>query len=126
MGLQIETGTLGFLGFFFLILIWIASVPDLGLSQGCWDIFFRHNLSGWAKAGWYVARSSSLPVRSGPLVYSHRQAQSREPEEARWASQVEGSSPGPAQELETLAKLKESGHITEEEFQAQKTKLLGP
>ncbi len=121
MGLQIETGTLGFLGFFFLILIWIALFLIWAFS--IWDIFFRHNLSGWAKAGWF-ALVIILPF-VGTLIYLIARPK-REPEEARWASQVEGSSPGPAQELETLAKLKESGHITEEEFQAQKAKLLGP
>ena len=119
MGVQIETGTLGFLGFFFLILIWIALFLVWAFS--IWDIFRRHNIGGWAKAGWF-ALVIILPF-VGTLTYLIARPKP-EPEEARWASQVEGSSPSPAQELETLAKLKESGHLTEEEFQAQKAKLL--
>jgi hypothetical protein len=56
MGFQIDTGALGFLGFFFLILIWIASSPT--------------------------------------------------------------------QDLERLAKLKAEGHLSDEEFERQKAKLL--
>jgi len=118
MGLQIETGALGFLGFFFLLLIWI--VLFLVWAFSIWDIFARRNLGGWAKAGWFVL-VIVLPI-IGTVVYLIARPKP-EPEEARWAPRVEGS-PSPSQELERLAKLKAEGHLTEEEFQAQKAKVL--
>ncbi len=119
MGLQIETGTLGFLGFFFLILIWIALFLIWAFT--IWDIFRRHDLGGWAKAGWF-ALVIILPF-VGTLIYLIVRPKP-EPEEAHWAPKVEGASPSPAQDLERLANLKEQGVISEEEFQAQKAKLL--
>ena len=119
MGFQIETGALGFLGFFFLILIWIALFLIWAFT--IWDIFRRHDMGGGAKAGWFVL-VIILPL-IGTIIYLIARPKP-EPEEARWAARVEGASPSPAQDLETLAKLREQGVITEEEFQAQKAKLL--
>ncbi len=119
MGFQIETGTLGFLGFFFLLLIWIALFLTWAFT--IWDIFRRHDLGGGAKAGWFLL-VIILPL-VGTVIYLIARPKP-EPEEAHWAPRVEGSSPSPAQELETLAKLKESGHITQTEYEAQKAKLL--
>jgi hypothetical protein len=118
---RLKTGTLGFLGFLFLILIWIAFFLVWAFS--IWDIFFRHNLGGWAKAGWFVL-IILLPF-IGTIIYLVARP-GRSPEEAQWSPRTEGASRSPAHELDTLAKLKESGHITEEEFQAQKAKLLVP
>jgi uncharacterized membrane protein len=118
MGFQIDTGALGFLGFFFLILIWIALFLIWAFS--IWDIFFRHNLGGWAKAGWFVL-VIVLPF-IGTIIYLIARPKP-EPEEAKWAPRVEGSS-SPSQELERLANLKAEGHLTEEEFERQKAALL--
>jgi hypothetical protein len=118
MGLQIETGALGFLAFFLLILIWIALFLVWAFS--IWDIFSRHNLGGWAKAGWFIL-VIVLPF-IGTIIYLIARPKS-EPEEARWAPRVEGSS-SPGQEVERLAKLKTEGHLSEEEFQELKKKAM--
>ena len=112
-----ETSTMGFLSFLFLLLIWIALF--LVWSFTIWDIFRRHDMSGWAKAGWFLF-VIIVPL-IGTLVYllTHPKPPTHE-----YAERVEGSSPvSTAQQLETLAKLKEAGHLTEEEFAAQKAKL---
>jgi Short C-terminal domain/Phospholipase_D-nuclease N-terminal len=118
MGFQIDTGALGFLGFFFLILIWIAFFLTWAFSL--WDIFFRRSLGGLAKAGWFVL-VIVVPF-IGTIIYLIARPKP-EPEEAKWAPRVEGSS-SPGQELERLAQLKEDGHLSAEEYERQKAKLL--
>jgi hypothetical protein len=112
-----ETSTMGFLSFFFLLLIWIALF--LVWSFTIWDIFRRHDMSGGAKAGWFLL-VIILPL-IGTLIYllTHPKPPGHE-----YSERVEGAAPADAtKQLETLAKLKEAGHLTEEEFAAQKAKL---
>jgi len=95
------------------------------------DIFRSHDMGGWAKAGWLIF-IIILPLL-GILIYliarggkmaEHRMAEARQQDEAfkSYVKDVSGGST--ADELSKLASLRDSGVITDAEFQAQKTKLL--
>ncbi len=112
--------------FFFVIWIWILITI---LS----DLFRDHELSGWWKAVWVlflvfiplltslvylIARGSGMRQRS-----IQAQAEVKQEFDA-YVRQASGGA-STADELAKLAGLKNAGTITEEEFQAQKAKLLG-
>jgi hypothetical protein len=117
MGWQIETGFLGFLAFFVLILIWIALFLTWAFS--IWDIFRRRDLSGVAKAGYFIL-IIVLPL-IGTVIYLLLRPRNVQVEVT--ALPEGATSASAATQLETLAKLKEAGHLTDEEFAAQKAKL---
>lgn len=118
MGIETDSGFLGFLGFFLLLLIWIALF--LSWSISIWDIFRRHDLSGGARAGWFIL-VIFIPI-VGTVIYLVAKPKPAPPEVTPLA---EGASIDPADLVEKLAKLKEAGHLSEEEFEAQKKRLLG-
>ncbi len=112
--------------FFFVIWIWILIVI---LS----DLFRDHELSGWWKAVWVlflvfipfltaliylIARGSGMRDRT-----IKAQADAKK-EFDSYVRQTAGTG-STADELSKLADLKANGTISEEEFQAQKAKLLG-
>jgi ABC-type multidrug transport system fused ATPase/permease subunit len=95
------------------------------------DLFRDHDLSGWGKAFWVVflifipflavlvyliARGHGMRERS---IKSQKEAQ--EQFDAYVKQAAGGSS---ADEIAKLAKLRDEGAITAEEFEAQKSKLL--
>lgn len=99
------------------------------------DIFRDHSMSGWAKAGWLVL-VLLLPY-IGVLVYlivrgrsmGERDAkQVKESEEAfrDYVRKAAGSGGGSssAEDLSKLSDLKDKGHLTQEEFDRAKEKLL--
>ena len=96
------------------------------------DIFRSDDLSGWGKAGWIIL-IILLPLL-GVLIYviargqsmnDRRAADYRAQEEAtqQYIRDAAGSS-STADELSKLAALRDNGTITEDEYQAQKAKLL--
>jgi membrane protein implicated in regulation of membrane protease activity len=97
------------------------------------DIFRSHDLSGWAKALWFVF-VLFIPL-IGVLVYliarggkmherAARDAQ-RQDEQFRAYVQEAASSPQtPADQLAQLADLRDRGVITADEFASQKAKIL--
>jgi hypothetical protein len=96
------------------------------------DIFRSHDMGGVAKTLW-VLFVIFLPVL-GILVYliarggsmherALKQAQEQQQQFDQYVRQTAGSG-GSADELEKLAKLKDQGVITDQEFAAQKAKLL--
>ncbi|MFI9769033.1 SHOCT domain-containing protein [Streptomyces sp. NPDC052415] len=111
---------------FFLWILWFVLLFRIIV-----DIFRDDAMSGWAKAGW-LAFVILLPFL-GVFVYvlargknmGRREiAQARAQQEA-FDSYVRetastGGHPSSADELAKLSRLKESGHITEEEFQRAK------
>lgn len=111
----------------FLFFLWIWLLISL-----FGDIFRRDDLSGWGKAGW-VFFLIVLPLL-GALVYliangdgmAQRQmkdAQAVQAAQENYIRSVAGGG-GTADELEKLAKLHDSGKLTDDEFQTQKAKLL--
>ena len=115
--------------FFFVIWIWILITI---LS----DLFRDHELSGWWKAVWVlflvfipfltaliylIARGNGMRERT---IKAQAEAKQHFDDYERQTA-TSGGGASTADELSKLAQLKASGTISEEEFQAQKAKLLG-
>lgn len=111
----------------FLFFMWIWLLVMLFT-----DIFRRHDLSGWGKAGWTLFLII-IPLL-GALIYliangdglaKRRVADAQEAQAAQadYIRQVASSSP--ADDLEKLSNLHDAGKLTDEEFAAQKAKILG-
>jgi hypothetical protein len=112
--------------FAWVIYIWVAITVLL-------DIFRRHDLSGWGKAGWVIV----IVVLSwlGVLIYvifNHTGMNERRVKEVKAAQgqfddyvrTVAGA--GPASEIEKAKGLLDSGAINQAQFEAIKAKVLGP
>jgi len=115
---------------FFLWVIWIWI-----LIMVFADIFRSHDLSGWAKALWFLF-VLFIPL-IGVLVYliarggkmherAARQAQQQDAEFRSYVQQAAASSPaGSADQLTKLADLRDRGVSSAAEFEREKAKLLG-
>ena len=96
------------------------------------DIFRSHDLSGWAKALWFIF-VLFIPL-IGVLVYliargdsMHERAvqeAKQEDREARRYIQDAAGAPSTADQLSKLADLRERGVITADEFEREKAKIL--
>ena len=97
------------------------------------DIFRRHDISGWGKAGWTLL-VVVLPYL-GVFIYliangddmgkrDLEQAQASQAQFDDYVRSVSGSD-GPAAEIEKAKQLLDSGAITQEEFDAIKAKAVG-
>ncbi len=110
----------------FLFIMWIWLLISI------FSDIFRRDMSGWAKAGW-VLFLIVLPLL-GALIYliangGDMQARTVSDYQAAEAAQKEyirsvASTGSTADELEKLARLRDSGVVSDEEFAAQKAKLL--
>jgi membrane protein implicated in regulation of membrane protease activity len=96
------------------------------------DIFRSHDLSGWAKALWFVF-VLFIPL-IGVLVYliarggemqerAVRQAQQQDREARQYIQEAAGT-PNVADQLSKLADLRDRGVITADEFEREKAKTL--
>ena len=96
------------------------------------DIFRSHDLSGWAKALWFIF-ILLIPL-IGVLVYliarggkmhehAARDAQRQEAEFRSYVQEAAGSQTS-ADQLAKLADLRDRGVITPAEFESQKAKIL--
>jgi hypothetical protein len=107
----------------FFLLFWII-----------FDIFRSEDLSGWGKAGWLIF-VIILPFL-GVFVYSIARGKEMGEHQVRAAQQQDqarrqyirettaGSGGSSAEELVKLAQLRDQGVLTDQEFAAQKAKLL--
>jgi membrane protein implicated in regulation of membrane protease activity len=97
------------------------------------DIFRSHDLSGWAKALWFIF-VLFIPL-IGVLVYliarggsmqerAQQQAQQADREARQYIQEAAGSSATPADQLTKLAELRDRGVITADEFEREKAKIL--
>jgi ABC-type multidrug transport system fused ATPase/permease subunit len=113
---------------FFLWVIWIWVLIMVFI-----DIFRSHDLSGWAKALWFVF-VLFIPL-IGVLVYliarggkmherAARQAQQQDAEFRAYVQQAAAGSASPADQLAKLADLRDRGVISAEEFEREKAKVL--
>jgi Short C-terminal domain/Phospholipase_D-nuclease N-terminal len=111
----------------FLWIIWIWILVYVFI-----DIFRSHDLSGWAKALWFVF-VLFIPL-IGVLVYliarggemqqrAMQQAQQQDQEARRYIQDVAGA-PNSADQLAKLADLRDRGVITADEFEREKAKIL--
>ena len=112
---------------FFIFFLWIFLVITIVI-----DVFRSHDMSGGVKALWLlfililpflgvliylIARGSGMHERSV------KQAQDQQKAFSDYVAQT-AKGANPAEQLATLADLKEKGVITDDEFQAQKANLL--
>ena len=113
---------------FFLWVIWIWILIMVFI-----DIFRSHDLSGWAKALWFVF-VLFIPL-IGVLVYliarggkmherAARQAQQQDAEFRSYIQQAAAGSASSADQLAKLADLRDRGVISAEEFEREKAKVL--
>jgi Short C-terminal domain/Phospholipase_D-nuclease N-terminal len=116
---------------FFLWVIWIWILITVFI-----DIFRSQDLSGWAKALWFlfvlfipligvlvylIARGGSMQERAV------RQARQQDAEARAYIQQATASSPAStADQLSKLADLRDRGVISAEEFDREKAKTLAP
>lgn len=113
---------------FFLFIAWIWLLITLIA-----DIFRSRDLGGWSKALWtlliivlpiigalvyLIARGGSMAERAAE-EYGQREQAFRE-----YVRDAAGSGPSVGDELTKLAGLRDAGTITEQEFEAQKARLL--
>ena len=111
--------------FAWVIFIWIAITVLI-------DVFRRHDISGWGKAGWVVL-VVILPWIGvlAYLIFNHDGMAERRAKEVRTAQaqfddyvrQTAGSG-GSASEIAKAKELLDSGAITQEEFESLKAKAL--
>jgi len=96
------------------------------------DIFRSHDLSGWAKALWFlfvlfiplVGVLVYLIVRGGSMhERALQQAQQQDQEARAYIRQAAGTGSS-ADQLAKLADLRDRGVITPEEFEREKAKIL--
>jgi ABC-type multidrug transport system fused ATPase/permease subunit len=114
-----------FIIFLWVIWFWILITVFI-------DIFRSHDLSGWAKALWFIF-VLFIPL-IGVLVYliarggkmhqrAERDAQQQEQEFRSYVQETAGSAT-PADQLAKLADLRGRGVISAEEFDREKAKIL--
>jgi hypothetical protein len=114
--------------YFFLFFIWIwLLITVFG------DIFRSHDLGGFAKALWviFVILVPYLGVFVYLIARGHKMsehaleaAQAQNAAQTAYIQNAVGSTQSTADELTRLADLKSQGVLTDEEFAAQKAKLL--
>lgn len=112
---------------FFLFFIWIwMLIVVFG------DIFSSPDLSGWGKALWtvfvivlpYLGVFVYLIARGHKMTeHAQRRAQAHDTAMRDYVQSVAGTK-GSADEIAQLAQLRDSGVLTEEEFQRAKAKVL--
>jgi hypothetical protein len=111
--------------FFFVIWIWIVIAILM-------DLFRDHDLSGWWKAVWVLFFIVAPPLTA--LVYlifrgsGMRSRALRDQAEQKkhfdeYVRETAGTSP--VDELHKLDQLRQSGGITEDEYQSMKAKIVG-
>ncbi len=112
---------------FFMFFVWIWLLITIFAD------IFRSEISGFGKAGW-IFFVIVLPFL-GVLIYliangdkmqerSMKQASDMASAQREYIQSVAGDSASAADEIAKLASLKDSGAISDAEFQAQKAKLL--
>ncbi|HEY8474183.1 MAG TPA: SHOCT domain-containing protein [Natronosporangium sp.] len=117
---------LGFWDIFWLLVIFIPLLFVWGFAVV--DIFRRDDLNGWLKALWLVV--VILAPFFGTLIYLIFRPSGATPEERRaidTASRefVEKYSPDSrAQQLQVVADLHDRGKLTDQEYQAEKARIL--
>ena len=114
----------------FLWVIWIWILIWIFI-----DIFRSHDLSGWAKALWFlfvlfiplIGVLVYLIVRGGSMhERAVAQARHQDADFRQYVQQAAASSPAStADQLSKLADLRDRGVISAEEFDREKAKVLG-
>jgi Phospholipase_D-nuclease N-terminal/Short C-terminal domain len=126
-GMVLADDNLSFWNVFWLLLIYIPLLLVWGFALV--DIFRRDDLGGLAKAAWVVV--VILVPFIGTLVYLLFRPAGATPEERQSIDEssrefVERYSPSnTAEQLKVLSDLHDRGKLSDAEFTAEKTRLLG-
>jgi hypothetical protein len=114
--------------YFFLFIIWIWLLIMVFV-----DVFRSHDMGGWAKALWVIF-IIVLPflgvfiylIARGGKMHERAAADAAQQQKAfdTYVQQTAGAGSSAADQLSKLADLKNNGVITEDEFAAQKAKIL--
>jgi len=114
---------------FFLWIIWIWILVWIFI-----DIFRSHDLSGWAKALWFlfvlfiplIGVLVYLIARGGKMhEHAVQDAQRQDQEFRQYVQQAAADAPAStADQLSKLADLRDRGVISAEEFEREKAKVL--
>ncbi|MGH3476771.1 MAG: SHOCT domain-containing protein [Nocardioidaceae bacterium] len=113
--------------YFFLFIAWIYLLIVIAT-----DIFRSRDMGNWAKAFWIlflvlvpiIASLIYLIARGHKMAERQREDAAQQEKAFRSYVQDAAGSGSTADELDKLAKLRDAGTITNEEFDAQKAKLL--
>ena len=110
---------IGWIFWVFLLAIWFYLLIVVFM-----DLFSRHDLSGWAKAAWTIG-IIILPLL-GILIYLITRPKPTQ-EEVAEAQAAEARAAGitAADQLTQLSALHDQGKLSDEEFAAEKKKLIG-
>ena len=112
---------------FFLFIIWIWLLITIFID------IFRSPMSGWAKAGWsifiiilpFLGVFIYLIVNGGKMQErSMESAAAAQEAQDQYIKSVAGTDTT-ADQLKTLSDLHDAGKLTDDEYNAQKAKLLG-
>jgi hypothetical protein len=112
--------------FFFFVWIWILISVFI-------DIFRSHDMGGFAKALWvifviilpFLGVFIYLIARGGKMQdRAMRDSAKRQADFQQYVQDVATAPGGSADQLAKLADLKDKGVLTDEEYQAQKAKIL--
>jgi len=105
--------------FFWFMAIWIFITVFA-------DIFRRHDISGWAKAGWIIL--IFIVPFLGAIIYliarPKMTEQDKQMMEQAQEAQRRLSGYSPADEISKLAKLRDDGEITADEYNDMKRKAM--
>ena len=113
----------------FLWILWIWVLVYVFI-----DIFRSHDLSGWAKALWFVfvlfipliGVLVYLIARGGEMQQRAQQQAQQQDQEARRYIQQTASEPNSADQLAKLADLRDRGVITADEFERRRPRSWPP
>jgi putative oligomerization/nucleic acid binding protein/phospholipase D-like protein len=109
-----------------LIFFWIAITVLI-------DVFRRHDISGWGKAGWVIlivilpwigVLAYLIFNHTGMAERKYRDAQVAQTQFDDYVRQAAGTAASPTAEIERAKNLLDSGAITQAEFDAIKAKAL--
>ena len=111
----------------FLWVVWIWILITVFI-----DIFRSHDLSGFAKALWFIfvliipliGVLAYLIIRGGKMHERAVQQAQRQDEQFRSYVQDAAGTPSSADQLAKLAELRDRGVITAEEFDREKAKIV--
>ena len=112
-------GVIGWIFWVFLLAIWFYLLIVVFM-----DLFSRHDLSGWAKAAWTIG-IIIFPL-IGILIYliTRPKPTAEEVAEAQ-AAEARAAGVTAADQLTQMSALHDQGKLTDEEYAAEKKKIIG-
>ena len=112
-------GVIGWIFWVFLLAIWLYLLIVVFM-----DLFSRHDLSGWAKAAWTIG-IIIFPL-IGILIYLITRPKPTQEEVAEaQAAEARAAGVTAADQLTQISALHDQGKLSDEEYAAEKKKIIG-